>query len=168
MFARDHQLEDLRATEVQSNIIQDLLNAAPLFSDPASTSRPSELPTVCAQDADVSLSEQVAAQGLDCDLETFRDDLQKASELVIRLYGGLDEARITPAKNRVEIASLFDEPLPEAPQPMEAILREVENNIFANSTLYLSPRFFGYINSGGNQASVLGELTGIAREPFGP
>ena len=51
---------------------------------------------------------------------------------------------------------------------MEAILREVENNIFANSTLYLSPRFFGYINSGGNQASVLGELTGIAREPFGP
>jgi len=72
------------------------------------------------------MSEQVAAQGLDCDLETFRDDLQKASELVIRLYGGLDEARITPAKNRVEIASLFDEPLPEAPQPMEAILREVE------------------------------------------
>ena len=34
---------------------------------------------------------------------------------------------------------------------MEAILREVENNIFANSTLYLSPRFFGYINGGGNQ-----------------
>jgi hypothetical protein len=68
--------------------------------------------------------------------ETFRDDLQKASELVLRLYGGLDEARITPAKNRVEIASLFAEPLPEAPQPMEAILREVENNIFANSTLY--------------------------------
>jgi aromatic-L-amino-acid decarboxylase len=45
---------------------------------------------------------------------------------------------------------------------MGAILREVENKIFANSTLYLSPRFFGYINSGGNQASILGELLASA------
>ncbi len=45
---------------------------------------------------------------------------------------------------------------------MEAILREVENNIFANSTLYLTPRFLGYINAGGNQASVLGELLASA------
>src|SRR5262249_50700791 len=71
-------------------------------------------------------------------------------------------ARVTPAKSRMEIASLFDEPLPQEPQPMEAILQEVENNIFANSTLYLSPRFFGYINSGGNEAAVLGELLASA------
>jgi len=62
----------------------------------------------------------------------------------------------------MEIASLFDEPFPQEPQPMEAILREVENNIFANSTLYLTPRFLGYINAGGNQASVLGELLASA------
>src|SRR6266702_4832692 len=62
----------------------------------------------------------------------------------------------------MEIASLFDEPFPEEPQPMEAILREVENKIFANSTLYLTPRFFGYINAGGNQAAVLGELLASA------
>lgn len=79
------------------------------------------------------MSKQSAAQGLDCDLETFRNDLRKASDLVVRLYGELDRARITPAKNRGDIASLFDEPLPEAPQPMEIILHEVENNIFANS-----------------------------------
>src|SRR6266581_8777000 len=107
---------------------------------------------------------QTPAQGtsLDSDLETFRDDLRKASELVVRLYGGLDLVRVTPAKSRMEIASLFDEPLPEEPQPMEAILREVEDNIFANSTLYLTPRFLGYINAGGNQASVLGELLASA------
>jgi aromatic-L-amino-acid/L-tryptophan decarboxylase len=110
------------------------------------------------------MTKQTFAEGtsLDSDLETFRDDLRKASELVVRLYGGLDRARVTPAKSRKEIASLFDEPLPKEPQPMEAILREVENNIFANSTLYLTPRFFGYINSGGNQASVLGELLASA------
>lgn len=104
----------------------------------------------------------VEATSLDSDLETFRDDLRKASDLVVRLYGGLDRARVTPAQTRMHIASLFDEPLPQEPQPMEAILREVEKNIFANSTLYLTPRFLGYINTGGNQAAVLGELLSAA------
>lgn len=45
---------------------------------------------------------------------------------------------------------------------MTAILHEVEENIFANSTLYSSPRFFGYINGSGNQAAVLGELLASA------
>lgn len=46
------------------------------------------------------MSKQSAAQGLDCELETFRNDLQKAADLVVRLYGTLDHARITPAKTR--------------------------------------------------------------------
>ena len=110
------------------------------------------------------MTKQTSAErtSLDSDLEMFRDDLRKASELVVRLYAGLDRARVTPVKSRMEIASLFDEPLPQDPQPMEAILQEVENNIFANSTLYLTPRFFGYINSGGNEAAVLGELLASA------
>lgn len=108
------------------------------------------------------MSKPSVSQSLDSDLEVFRNDLQEASELVLRLYDGLDETRITPAKTHTEIASLFAESLPEEPQPMETILREVEKNIFANSTLYLSPHFFGYINSGGNQASILGELLASA------
>jgi aromatic-L-amino-acid decarboxylase len=105
---------------------------------------------------------QRAGHGLDCALHSFHDDLQKASELVVQLYRGLGGARITPAKTRMEIASLFDEPLPEGPQPIEAILSEIESKIFANSTLYLSPRFFGYINSGGNQAAILGDFLASA------
>ena len=57
------------------------------------------------------MSEQTTDRGLDCDLETFRNDFQKASELVARLYERLDQARITPTLTRAEIASLFDEPL---------------------------------------------------------
>jgi aromatic-L-amino-acid/L-tryptophan decarboxylase len=99
---------------------------------------------------------------LDWQMETFQEGLWKASELVIRLYVGLDGSRVTPAKSRTDIASLFDEPLPQNPQPIEAILREVENNIYANSTLYLTPRFLGYINSGGNQTSIIAELLASA------
>lgn len=108
------------------------------------------------------MSRQDNARSLDRDLATFRGDLTRASELVLRLYEGLDETRITPAKTRKEIASLFDEPLPAEPQAVESILSEVEKNIFANSTLYLSPRFFGYINSGGNQVSILADLLASA------
>src|SRR5215469_7190356 len=96
--------------------------------------------------------------GLDVDLETFRDQLQEASELVVRLYQGLGRARITPGKSCAEMAALFDEPLPEEPEPVEAILGAVESKIFRNSTLCLSPRFFGYINGSGNQAAILAEL----------
>ncbi len=99
---------------------------------------------------------------LDSDLETFRDDLRQASERVVRLHGTLDRARVTPAKSRMQIASLFEEPLPEEAQPMEAILEEVEKKIFPNSTLCLTPRFLGYVNAGGNQAAVVGELLASA------
>jgi glutamate/tyrosine decarboxylase-like PLP-dependent enzyme len=112
------------------------------------------------------------ATSLDSDLATFREDLRQASDLVVRLHEtldrravdrkGLERTRVTPDRSRAEIASLFDEPLPEDPQPMAAILREVEEKIFAHSTLYSSPRFFGYINGSGNQAAVLGELLAAA------
>ena len=99
---------------------------------------------------------------LDSDLAKFRDDLRQAADLVVRLHEGMVRARITPGASRIEIASLFDEPLPEDPQPIDAILRNVEEKIFANSTLYLSPRFFGYINGSGNQTAVLAELLAAA------
>jgi aromatic-L-amino-acid/L-tryptophan decarboxylase len=99
---------------------------------------------------------------LDSDLVEFRESLRQASELVVKLHEALDRTRVTPCKSSVDITSLFDEPMPEQPQPMPDILRAVEEDIFANSTIYLTPRFFGYINSGGNQAAILGELLAAA------
>jgi aromatic-L-amino-acid/L-tryptophan decarboxylase len=95
---------------------------------------------------------------LDSDVDRFRNDLREASELVVRLYEGLDRVRVTPAASRAEIAALFDEPLPQEPQPLAAVLLEAERSIVANSTLSLTPRFFGYINGSGNQAAVLAGL----------
>ena len=72
------------------------------------------------------MRQQSSAPYLDGDLATFRSELTRASEVVVRLYEKLEEARITPEKTRKEIAALFDESLPFEPQPMEAILSEVE------------------------------------------
>jgi aromatic-L-amino-acid decarboxylase len=102
------------------------------------------------------------ATSLDSDPLTFRDDLRLAADIVVRWHEALVRARVTPAASRDEIASLFDEPLPEDPQAMEGILRTVEESIFANSTLCSSPRFFGYINGSGNQAAVVADLLAAA------
>lgn len=99
---------------------------------------------------------------LDSTPTRFREDLRQASDLVVRLHEVLDRAKVTPSKSRAAIASLFEEPLPDDPQPMESILRSVEQKIFANSTLCSNPRFFGYINGSGNQAAVVGELLAAA------
>lgn len=104
----------------------------------------------------------IGGAGLDSDLETFKGELREAAKLVLRLHERLDQARVTPAKSRAQITSLFDEPLPQEPQPMADILRQVEEDIYANSTLNISPRFFGYINASGTQAAVLGDLLASA------
>ncbi|HSF14251.1 MAG TPA: aspartate aminotransferase family protein [Vicinamibacteria bacterium] len=109
------------------------------------------------------MSEQASSgTTLDSGLDRFRADLLMAAEIVIRLYEGLDRARVTPASSRSSIASLFEEPLPEEPASMETILRAVETDVIANSTLSLTPRFFGYINGCGNQAAILGSLIAAA------
>ncbi|WP_263418124.1 pyridoxal phosphate-dependent decarboxylase family protein [Terriglobus albidus] len=83
-------------------------------------------------------------------------------EIVIRLFEQLEHAPITMSKSPSEIASLFSESLPEEAQPIESILDQIENSIIANSTLCLSPRFFGYINGSGNQAAIMGEMLAAA------
>ncbi len=91
-----------------------------------------------------------------------RGDITKAMEIVIRLFERLDQAPVTTSKSPPEIASLFRESLPEEGQPIDLLLDQVERNVIANSTLYLSPRFFGYINGSGNHAAILGEMLASA------
>jgi glutamate/tyrosine decarboxylase-like PLP-dependent enzyme len=99
---------------------------------------------------------------LDSEPATFRSDLMKASELVARMHEALPRASVTPNRSRAEIRALFDEPLPEEPQTMDAVLEEFEENIVPNATLSSSPRFFGYINGSGNQVAVIAELLAAA------
>src|SRR4029450_11673017 len=107
------------------------------------------------------------ATSLDSDVSTFRADLRHASDIVVRLHEELERTRGTPAKSGAEISAWFEEALPEDPEPMAAILRDVEEHIFANSTLYSNPRFFGYINGSGNQAAVVAELLAAAGNQIG-
>jgi aromatic-L-amino-acid/L-tryptophan decarboxylase len=47
---------------------------------------------------------------------------------------------------------------PEAPEPFDAILRDVETVVMPGITHWQHPRFFGYFPTGGSLASVLGDM----------
>jgi hypothetical protein len=85
------------------------------------------------------MGKQSFAQGLDSDLEILQDDLRKASELCRSLvraaapganYSGENSNLKLPHCLRIS---------PKESQPIASIFREVEDKIFANSTLYPSP-----------------------------
>ncbi len=63
-------------------------------------------------------------------------------------------ARVRPGEIR---AALPAEP-PEAPEPFEAVLRDVEEIVLPGITHWQSPNFFAYFPSNASGPSVLGEL----------
>src|SRR5579859_312752 len=99
---------------------------------------------------------------LDVPTANLRRELTKATEIVVGLFEELDRAPITTSRSPSEISALFREPLPEEAQSIESLLDRIEKDIIGNSTLSLSPRFFGYINGSGNQAAILGEMLASA------
>ena len=99
---------------------------------------------------------------LDLPITELRGEISKAMEIIVRLFERLEQASITTPKSPFEIASLFRESLPEDAQPIGTVLDQVERDIIGNSTLCLSPRFFGYINGSGNHAAILSEMLAAA------
>ena len=99
---------------------------------------------------------------LDEPIPILRGGVTQAMEIIIGLFERLDQASVTTAKSPAEIAALFRESLPEEGLAIASVLDQVERDVIGNSTLCLSPRFFGYINGSGNQAAILGEMLASA------
>lgn len=95
---------------------------------------------------------------LDADPGTFRRWLHRAADEVVRLNGSLDAL---PAARRSTPAALrqrFDRPLPRQPEDLEAVLPQLCEELLAATSLNVSPRFFGYVISSGNQIGTVAEL----------
>lgn len=95
---------------------------------------------------------------LDVDLETFAAMLDEAGEVVLRLYGGLEQRRVSPDLDQPAVQALFDEPLPRTGVPLEQVLARFESEVVEASTLNIHPRFISNVMSGGSQVGVVAEL----------
>lgn len=92
---------------------------------------------------------------LDFTPEEFRALLYRASDAVLDLYRTLDDARVFHAKSPGEIRALFDEPLPQDPVAPAAVIDRFSRDVVGSSTLNISPNFYGYVISAGNEMAVV-------------
>lgn len=95
---------------------------------------------------------------LDFDIVRFERLLDQAKGLVIELYGKLDTRPIKNNATPQEIRSNFDDQAPINGTSPEEVLREIIPEVFKNSTLNISPRFFAYVMSGGSQMGIISDL----------
>lgn len=70
-----------------------------------------------------------------------------------------------PAATPLDIAPLFDVPVPENGEPLETILTDWETKILPNSSVQGSPRFFGWVNGGSSQVGALADALASGLNP---
>jgi aromatic-L-amino-acid/L-tryptophan decarboxylase len=96
------------------------------------------------------------------DTREFRD---AGHRLVDVLADFLDTALDRPLFPHVEpgaLTRLFDEPLPQEPTSMEAVIDAVETNVLPNSTQLSHPGYFGLITPSPLPAGILGDFIASA------
>ena len=106
-------------------------------------------------------------RGLDWPLAEFERVLQRAADLVIRRYEGIDTAPIFSQVTPAEVDAWFREPVPEAGMPIDALLDAVKAKVLDTATLNIGPNMYAYVMAGGTQVSVLAELFAAAIDQNG-
>lgn len=105
---------------------------------------------------------------LDRDAEGLRRLLDRAVDTVVALYQSVESRPVFPPVTPAGLAPTFDEPLPRTGVDAEGLIERVNREVFANSTLNISPRFLSYIMSGGTHVGIAADLlTSALNSNFG-
>ena len=99
---------------------------------------------------------------LDFTNKELKEYINYAASIIEELYGKKLGRRVFAGKSSAEVASLFDEKIPEQGLDPAKILEKVRTDIIGSSTLNIGPNFYGYITGGGNQVAVLAEMISAA------
>lgn len=94
--------------------------------------------------------------------ERFREVGYRAIDLVTEHFERVHEVETLPDRTPREVATLFDEPLPEGGESAEEILDDWEERVYPNATQNGSPRWFGYVKGSGTQIGVLADALAAA------
>lgn len=99
---------------------------------------------------------------LDRPKEEFRKVLHQTSDYIADYYDSIPTRKIFSGGTPESVRAAFDEPLPESGMAIEEILQTRIPKVYDSSTLSISPRFFGYVISGGTQIGVVAEMLSAA------
>ncbi len=95
---------------------------------------------------------------LDVSTEQFQQWIEEAGRLVTGFYGRKEQGKVFAGRTPEEVRALFEEPLPEKPTDLQAVLDKVKRDVLGSITNSIGPKYYGYITGGGNQVAVLAEL----------
>ncbi len=90
--------------------------------------------------------------------EQLRAACALAAEAMAEYYRLLPGRPIMPATTSRALRDLLEEPLPREGSELAPLIDAIRRDIFPNSRQNAHPRFFGYVQSPGTPAGVIGEM----------
>jgi len=91
-------------------------------------------------------------------VSSFRDDGALALDWIASYLEGVGELPVLSQVEPGQIRAALPESPPEAPEPFEAVLRDLDSVLLPGLTHWQSPRFFAYFATTGSEPGVLAEL----------
>ncbi|MGH7584174.1 MAG: pyridoxal phosphate-dependent decarboxylase family protein [Gemmatimonadales bacterium] len=95
----------------------------------------------------------------------FRALGRQVIDLLAEYYATIEDEPAFPACEPGAVAALFDAPVPEAAEPVAALLADWREKIIPNSSRQGSPRWFGFVNGSGTQIGALADAMASALNP---
>ncbi len=92
----------------------------------------------------------------------FRAAAHEAADLIADYLEGVESYAILPPVEPGSIGPAFAAHAPEAPEPMDAILADVERLVLPNATHWQHPGFFAYFSTSASGPGILGEMVTAA------
>lgn len=98
----------------------------------------------------------------DLDPEEFRRHAHRLADWIADYLDGLEDLPVLPDVEPGEIRALLPASPPAEPEPLEAILADVDRVVLPGMTHWPHPRFFAWFNSSGSAPGILAETLSAA------
>ncbi|MCE7990862.1 MAG: pyridoxal-dependent decarboxylase [Roseivirga sp.] len=98
---------------------------------------------------------------LDLDNKAFRELLEKSNQLVLEQFGQVQEQPGYHDYKQEEVASWFDEALPEEASDKDELFQFVRDRVLNTATGNFGPHMYAYVMAGGTQVSVVAEQLAV-------
>jgi aromatic-L-amino-acid decarboxylase len=92
------------------------------------------------------------------DANEFREAGHRVVDLLSEYLGHIEQLRVFPDAAPEHIRGLFDEPLPDSPESLDAVLDEVQQKLLPYCTQVGHPGYMGLITPSPNPVGVLGDF----------
>ena len=109
------------------------------------------------------------AEGLlDMDPEAFRAAAHRVVDRIADYLADIETYAVLPPVEPGSIAAAFPAAAPDAPEPLDAILEDVDRLVFPNATHWQHPGFLAYFATSASGAGMLGEFltAGLGQNPM--